>query len=103
MITDPLQLSTPAEIQRLLADRVRQIRLSLGLKQSTLAARSGVTLASLRRFEQIGEVSLKHLLMICHAMSRSDEFAGLLQPPPARTLAELEARVAKPARRRGSR
>lgn len=102
MATEPLQLRTPPEVQRLLADRVRQLRLSMGLKQSTLARRSGVTLASLRRFEQIGEASLKHFLMICHALGRSDEFSNLLQPPPARTLAELEARTARPARRRGS-
>src|ERR1700749_4849517 len=98
MTTDPLQLSTPAEIQRLLAERVRELRLSAGWKQSTLARRSGVTLASLRRFEPMGEVSLKHLLKICHALGRSDEFAALLRQPAARTLAELEARAARPAR-----
>lgn len=102
MAAEPLQLCTPPEVQRLLANRARQLRLSLGFKQSTLARRSGVTLASLRRFEQTGEVSLKHLLMICHALGRTDEFANLLQPPPARTLAELEARTARPTRRRGS-
>jgi transcriptional regulator with XRE-family HTH domain len=102
MTNELLQLVTPPEIQRQLADRVRVLRLSLGFKQSTLARRSGVTLASLRRFEQIGEASLKHFLMICHALGRSEEFTRLLQPPPARTLAELESRVARPTRRRGS-
>ena len=83
--TQPLQLHTPPEMQRALADRMRQVRLSLGLKQSTLAGRAGVTLASLRRFEQTGEASLKLLLRVCHVLGRLDEFNDILCPPPARS------------------
>lgn len=103
MTGEPIQLHTPPETQRLLADRVRQIRLGLGLKQATLATRSGVTLASLRRFEQTGEASLKLLLRVCHALGRLDEFDTILRPPPAQSLAELESRVAQPVRQRGRR
>jgi transcriptional regulator with XRE-family HTH domain len=77
--------------------------LSLGLKQSTLARRAGITLASLRRFEQTGEVSLARLLQICHALGRLDEFTGLLRPPAVRSMKELELRSAQTARQRGSR
>lgn len=98
-----LQLRTPIEMQRLLADRVRAARVGLGLKQATLADRAGVTLASLRRFEQRGETSLKHLMRICEALNRLDEFELLLRPPAAQSLAELESRVERPARRRGNR
>jgi len=97
------QLQTPASAQRLLAERVREARVGLGLKQSTLAARAGVALPTLRRFEQVGEVSLKHLTRICHALGRLDEFENILRPPPAATMAELESRVTKPKRKRGSR
>lgn len=103
MITDPLQLHTPVEIQRILAGRVREIRLGLGLKQATLATRAGVTLASLRRFEQTGEASFKLVLRVCHALGRLDEFDTILRPPPAQSLAELEARIARPTRKRGRR
>ena len=75
----------------------------MGLKQTTLASRAGVTLASLRRFEQTGAISLKHLMRICHALGRLDEFDPILRPPPAATMAELEARANRPARKRGSR
>jgi len=98
----PLQLQTPSAAQRLLADRVRDARVALGLKQTTLASRAGVTLASLRRFEQSGEVSLKHLMRICHALGRLDEFDSLLRPAPAASIAELESRLAHPRRKRGS-
>jgi transcriptional regulator with XRE-family HTH domain len=104
---DPLidlpQLQTPTAFQRLLAQRVRDARVALGWKQTTLAARAGVSVPSLRLFEQTGEVSLKHLARMLHALGRLDEFAGVLQPPPAATLAELESRLAKPRRKRGSR
>ncbi|MFI5379627.1 MAG: helix-turn-helix transcriptional regulator [Tepidisphaerales bacterium] len=101
--TQPLQLHTPPEMQRAVADRVRQVRLDLGLKQATLAGRAGVTLASLRRFEQTGEASLKLFLRVCHALGRLDEFDAILRPPPARSLAELEARETRRPRQRGSR
>lgn len=97
------QLQTPASAQRLLADRVREARVLLGLKQSTLAARAGVALPTLRRFEQMGEVSLKHLTRICHALGRLDEFESILRPPAAATMAELESRFTTPKRKRGSR
>ena len=75
----------------------------MGFKQSTLATRAGVSLPSLRRFEQSGEISLKHLLRVCHALGRLDELDLLFKPPPAATIAELESRVAGPVRKRGSR
>src|SRR5438477_12987749 len=98
-----LQLQTPVTAQRELARRLRDARVGLGLKQSTLATRAGVSLPSLRRFEQTGEISLKHLMRLCHALGRLDEFDSILRPPPAATMAELEARVAGPIRKRGSR
>ena len=98
-----LQLQSPADQQRKLADRVRALRVMTGFKQSTLAARAGVSLSTLRLFEQRGEISLKHLMRLCHALGRIDDFNVLFQPPPAATMAELEARAAKPARKRGSR
>lgn len=97
------QLQTPRGAQRMLAQRVQQARVGLGWKQTTLAAWAGVTLPTLRRFEQTGEVSLKYLMRICHALGRLDEFADLLRPPVAATMAELEARVDRPRRKRGSR
>ncbi|HWB55058.1 MAG TPA: helix-turn-helix transcriptional regulator [Tepidisphaeraceae bacterium] len=97
------QLITPLAAQKLMAERARTVRVSLGLKQSTLAQRAGVTLPTLRRFEQTGEVSLKYLMRICHALGRLGEFENLLRPPPAATLAELEKQTSQPQRKRGSR
>lgn len=90
-------------MQRLLADRLRDLRLSDGLTQATLASRAGVTLASLRRFERTGEGSLKLVLAVAFALGRIDEFETILRPPPAASIDELDSRLARPTRKRGSR
>ena len=105
MVEPLLQLHTPDEIERRLAGRIRAERLRRGFKQSTLAERSGVSLATIRRYERTGRTSLENLLKLCHALGRLDEFAGLLEPPAASSIAELEARLepSTPRRRRGVR
>ena len=51
-------------------ERIRVVlknrRIGLGLKQSDAAKRSGVSLSTLRIFEQKGQISLEHLLMLLH-------------------------------------
>ena len=96
-------LQSPKEWQQALARRFRDGRLELKLKQASLATRAGVSLASLRRFERTGEVSLKHLMRILHALGRLHEIDALLRPAPAATMAELEAQVARPISKRGRR
>jgi HTH-type transcriptional regulator / antitoxin HipB len=94
-------LETPETVSRTLASRVRELRLARGWKQATLAQRSGVSLASLRRFEESGRVSLQHLLELAFALNRLDDFNALFQGPPASSLAELEAAEERPTRKRG--
>jgi len=103
MTDPPIQMHTPNEVERTLAQRVRGLRLRAGWKQATLAERSGVTLASLKRFEGTGKVSLESLLRLVHALGRLDEFDQLLRPPAFRSLDELEARISKPMPKRGRR
>ena len=69
--------------------------------QTTLAERSGVSLASLRRFEESGRISLESLLDLAFALHRLDDFESLLKPPPARSIAELEEAEKRPERKRG--
>lgn len=91
----------PTETAAALAERLRTLRLAKGWTRETLASRSGVTMASLKRFENTGKASLELLLKTAHALARLDEFDDLLKPPAARSLAELEERAAKPPRQRG--
>ena len=96
-----LTLIAPTEMAKALAERVKTLRLLKGWTQNTLAARGGVTPASYRRFETSGKASLELVLKVAHALARLEEFDQLLQPPPARSIEELEQRTAKPTRKRG--
>ncbi len=100
---DPLCLWNFRDVQRSLGERIRLLRLGQGFKQSTLAQRSGVSLASLRRLERTGQTSLMHLLKLSQALGKLDDFDAILQPPPATTIDELLADKTRPARHRGTR
>jgi len=94
-------LVTPEQVSRTLAERLKALRLARGWKQVTLAQRAGVSLASLRRFEESGRVSLESLLDLAFALNRLDDFDTLFQAPQASSLAELEALEKRPVRKRG--
>ncbi len=94
-------LQTPEQVSTDLAARLRDLRLVRGWRQVTLAERSGVSLGSLRRFEESGRVSLRNLLKLTFALGRLDDFDALLQAPSASSMAELEAAHQRPVRKRG--
>jgi len=99
-MSEDFNLLTPEDTAQQLAKKVRALRLARNWKQATLAERSGVTLASLRRFERTGQASLKNLFKLVFTMGRLDDFESVLQPPDAGSIAELEAahEVHKPKR-----
>lgn len=45
--------------------------------QNFLATKAGVSLASYRRFESSGEISLRSLVMLAFALEMTDEFENL--------------------------
>lgn len=65
-------LYTPKDLQDHLADRLKQARLTQNLTQQALAERSGVSLGSLRRFEQHGLISLTGFVKLAFALNLSD-------------------------------
>ncbi len=73
---------TPIELMQDIAQRTRTRRLSLNLSQSGLAAQSGVSLGSLKRFENTGQIALKSLLKIALVLDCLSEFENLIQPLP---------------------
>lgn len=101
MISPVLTLIGPTETGKALAERLRALRLLKGWTRETLAKRSGVSAASLKRFENAGKASLELVLKVAHALARLDEFEPLFRSRTPRSLMELEQRAAKPARRRG--
>ena len=95
------QLYTSEEVSLRLAEHIKRLRLQHKWKQSTLAERAGVSLPSLRRFEQTGLISLKHLLRLAFALGRLDDFWNLLEPSVAGSIRELERIEAAEGRKRG--
>ncbi len=95
-------LKTPESVAEELGARLKALRLARKWKRATLATRSGVTEASLRRFEQTGKVSLDNLLKLMSALGRIDEIDGLLTPPAARSISELEKQDREKLPRRGT-
>jgi len=97
------QIETPERVSAALAERCRRLRLARKWKQSTLVERAGVSLASLRRFEQTGRISLKSLLRLSFALGRLGDFDSLLLPPPADSIEALERMTSRPQAKRGVR
>lgn len=98
-----LSLKTPSELASELADRIRALRLARNWTRATLAARAGVTTASLKRFESTGKASLELVLEVALALGRLDELDGLFEPPGPESMAELEEQSRRPGRKRGRR
>jgi transcriptional regulator with XRE-family HTH domain len=94
-------LRTPPELALLLAQRVRELRLSRGWTRVELAERSGVAAETLKLFERSGKISLHRLLLLAQSLGALGGFEQLLLTPPARSLDEIERRAEK--RKRGRR
>ena len=59
-----ISLMTTHEAQSTLSKNLRRRRLALELTQAGLSKRSGVALATLRKFEQTGAVSVENLFKL---------------------------------------
>ncbi len=64
----------PSQVQLELASRFREIRRNKKVSQSQLANKSGVSLGSIKRFEQTGQISLESLLKLAHLFDRLSDF-----------------------------
>jgi transcriptional regulator with XRE-family HTH domain len=71
--------ATPVEVSKLLAARHKTLRRKLRLSQKEMAERSGVSLGSLKRFENTGKISLESLLKLAHLMGRLKDFDSIFQ------------------------
>jgi transcriptional regulator with XRE-family HTH domain len=98
-------LLTLTKAQNLLAERLRGHRVTQGLTQAGLATRAGVSLPTLRKFEQLGVISLKSYLKLTLALGLLDKVAEavVLAPPAYKSIEEVIAANEKPksVRKRG--
>jgi transcriptional regulator with XRE-family HTH domain len=69
---------TPTEVRKELANRFRILRKKSKISQKEMAERSGVSLGSLKRFENTGKISLESLLKLMHVVGRINEISSIL-------------------------
>lgn len=72
-----LNLKYPEEISKDIANAEKAKRKKRKLTQEELSARAGISLGSLRRFEQTGEISFVSLLKIAAILDETEKFAEL--------------------------
>lgn len=75
----PLQFVTYYEKQLEIAKRFRSIRKSKKVSQQRLSVISGVSYASIRRFEKSGNISLESLVKLALALQLYDDLDNLFK------------------------
>ena len=81
--------TTPKEINLGIAKRVRGVRKRRKISQEILSEKSGVSLGSVKRFEQSGEISLLSLTKIAIALQMEDEMKTLFADVPFLSIEEI--------------
>lgn len=90
-------------MMRSISQHVKERRLEKNLTQMTLASRAGLTLASYRRFETTGEISLRSLVLIAFALEMASEFETLFSTPTYQSIDQLLKLEHNSKRKRGGR
>lgn len=84
-----LEQKTWNEINMEIANRMVQLRKRRKISQKELAARSGVSLGSLKRFEQSGEISLQSFTKLAIALEVEGELESLFVEVPFGSIQEV--------------
>lgn len=96
-----INMTTPNEMQKRVASRVRELRLEFNLSQHTLSERSGVSYGSLKKFEQTGQISFESLLKLAVIMECLDDFNTLFAPKKTVEALSLDKLLENEKRKRG--
>jgi len=94
----PINILSTADLRKAISAKAKSRRLAENLSRRSLAEKSGVTEASIKRFETTGEVSLTNLLDIAFALDCTEAFEALFDTKAPASINDLQ----KPPRRRGS-
>jgi transcriptional regulator with XRE-family HTH domain len=86
-----------------LGERARQLRLIRKLRQDELAARAGIGVATVRRFEKTGIASIENVLRIAAALQVEAGFDKLFEAPAYTSLDEALERPVLVKRQRAPR
>ncbi|MBN2778647.1 MAG: helix-turn-helix transcriptional regulator [Bacteroidales bacterium] len=98
------KLLNPYEIAEQIANNLRKLRLHENITQEDLARKSGVSLGSLKRFENSYEISLKNLIQLAITLDATDEFLNLLKKDSQLSIDDIlkEKKLKNKTRKRAS-
>ena len=88
-INDFVSVPTESKTTNDLVERFKKRRKELKLSQKELSNRSGVSYASIRRFESNGEISLTSLIKLANAIDCLNDFDELFKNAKISSLKEL--------------
>lgn len=94
---------TPNTILLSVASRVKSRRLEKNWTQKLLASRAGMPIATYRRFERTGEISLRSLIMIAFALNMEDDFETLFTTKTYQSIDDLISNSKNQERKKGRR
>ena len=89
-IADFVKTQTVQSVTEQLVEREKLRRKKMHLSQRDLANKSGVSYASIRRFENIGEISLNSILKIANALDCLEEFNLVFKMPAVKSLKDFD-------------
>ncbi len=95
-------LHTADDIAQLVSGAARARRLALNITQKELSNRSGVALATLKRFENGETASFATVLAVAEALGALDGFQNVFPLPEATRLSDLDHAGAGRQRARGT-
>jgi transcriptional regulator with XRE-family HTH domain len=81
--------AVPSDIERMLGQRLLEIRLARNINQTDLAEEAGVSRRTMTRLENGEGVSLDTLIRVMSALGLADRFAVLLPDPAIRPIERI--------------
>ena len=94
-------LKSSFDIAKEISLKAKERRLELNYTQNYIAKTSGVSLGSVKRFENTGEISLKNLLKIAEILNATDNFFLLFANKNYQSLDEIINSNKSKVRKRG--
>ena len=88
-VLDNYILDNPDDISRDIANDFRRRRVEKNLTREEVAAKAGVAVSNIVRFEQKGLISLKNLIGLAFALGYVSELRNLFVQPKYDTMEEL--------------
>ena len=93
------KLLLPHEMRKIVGQRAQETRLRMNMTQQELATRSGVSLSTVKRFEQTGNIAFGSLLEIAFVLNEMGNFGNLFKAPEITSLFEKEPKLRQRARK----